>query len=218
MKVSSDACLFGAWCAQELGLEKACGKKLLDIGTGTGLLSLMIAQKNSMVIDAVDIDLKAARQAQENIHAAKMANITAHHADILHFEKDTFEYIVSNPPFYENDLASPSLARSMAHHNRGLYWNDLLKIIDEKLLPEGKFFLLLPFKRTAEIDHLIQSHSFFINKKITVQHSPYHRPSRLMIKGSRKKTVAAEESLIIKDGENYSAAFIRLLQDYYLYL
>jgi tRNA1Val (adenine37-N6)-methyltransferase len=218
MKVTTDACMFGAWCASEIEDEKIAKDNLLDIGTGTGLLSLMIAQKNKLKIDAVEIDNTAAEQAIENISNASFTNIKVHHSDIISFQKTGYHYIISNPPFYEDELSSPSPARSAAHHGTALLWNELFNIISNKLLPNGKFFLLLPYKRNSTIDTLLQAHDLYLEKRITVGHSADHPPSRILIKGSKQKAPLIEEAWQIKDGEGYSKTFISLLKDYYLYL
>lgn len=218
MKVTTDACVFGAWCAQEIASEVHQQKKMLDIGTGTGLISLMIWQKCKLPIDAVEIDEQAAEQAIENVKLANAAPIQVHHSDILKFGASQYHYIVSNPPFYEDDLASPSPTRSVAHHDGGLHLNDLFRIIADKLVPDGSFFLLLPHKRVSEIDALLKTHSLFIQKKIALQHSARHPASRVLIKGTKKYAGITEMQLAIKEGEDYSATFTNLLKDYYLYL
>lgn len=218
MKVSTDACIFGAWCAEEIESENQEGKKLLDVGGGTGLLSLMISQKAPLNIDTVEIDAQAATQAKENVHAAKAPNITVHNSDILDFEPTHYNYIVSNPPFYEADLASPSTRRSVAHHGNSLCWNDLFRIVSDKLLSDGSFYLLLPYKRASEMEALLKTYSLFIEKKIAIRHSAQHAPSRLLIKGKKKYCSTTEDELTIMGGENYTSKFINLLKDYYLTL
>lgn len=217
MKVTTDACLFGAWCAQEIAAEPHAGKRLLDVGAGTGLLSLMVAQKTNIVIDAVEIDEAAARQAYENAKSFT-GNIHVHHHDILNFSSLPYDYVVSNPPFYEDDLDSPSAKRSVAHHQGGLTWKELFKVISEKLTSNGKFFLLLPAKRSSELNNLMTDNHLFLEKEIAVSHSIHHQQTRWMIQGSKKKKDIMRDNIIIKDGESYSPKFISLLKDYYLYL
>ena len=104
MKVTTDGCLFGAWCAREIQNGKWKMENLLDIGTGTGLLSLMIAQKADIAIDAVEIDADAAKQASANVAGSPFSTeINVIEKNILDFEKEEYDCIVSNPPFYETN-------------------------------------------------------------------------------------------------------------------
>src|SRR5690349_10557815 len=108
MKVTTDACLFGAWVAEQMHNEKDKVQSLLDIGTGTGLLSLMIAQKNEVNIDAIEIDKASAEEANENIQNAPWKeHITIQHQDILEYHPGRlYDAIICNPPFYENEWTS----------------------------------------------------------------------------------------------------------------
>jgi tRNA1Val (adenine37-N6)-methyltransferase len=136
MKVTTDACLFGAWVAKEINNEKILINNYLDIGTGTGLLSLMIAQKNSSVkIDSIEIDKEAAEQALENVNASSWKErINVIHADAKDFAfTKKYDLIVSNPPFYENELKSPDEKKNMAHHG-GLSLDKLIQAIFENFL------------------------------------------------------------------------------------
>src|SRR3954469_11797521 len=107
MKVCTDACLFGAYVADRFQITNS-KFHVLDIGAGTGLLSLMLAQKNSTVqIDAVEIDKAASEQAKENFkHSLWRDRLHIHHQPIQEFGMNTYNLIISNPPFYENDLKS----------------------------------------------------------------------------------------------------------------
>ena len=146
MKVTTDSCLFGAWVAAAVRSQDpiAIGsgvRSLLDIGAGTGLLSLMIAQKNNISIDAIEIDKDAFLQASENIAASPWSErIKISHADIKYFNPLPAKYdiIVSNPPFYENEWQSESLQRNTAHHSSELLLTDLLDIISASLKPRRK--------------------------------------------------------------------------------
>ncbi len=219
MKVTTDACLFGAWCATEIN-KKESQKTLLDIGTGSGLLALMIAQKNMLVIDAVEINLQAATQAKQNVIASPFnQNINVYNKDILDFEKGGYDVIISNPPFYENDLQAPVLAKNTAHHNAGLRWDNLFQLIKNKLAPNGTFYLLLPYKRKGELEVLCKENSLFIQILILVKQTPQHTPFRMLLKGTNKPSeITTEEIIICTNPGTYTQDFINLLKDYYLYL
>lgn len=219
MKVTTDACLFGAWAAEDLKNDHAQGI-LLDIGTGTGLLSLMVAQKNNLQIDAVEINPAAAKEAEGNIIDSPFKeSIYVHQMDIALFEKSNYDYIICNPPFYENELISLSADKNIAHHSHQLKWKELFQIIYKKLNPKGYFYLLLPSKRKEEAENGLLKQELFITTKVSVKQTPNHAPFRIMIKGSKNKETFNEKEITIRDEhDQYTPEFTNLLKDYYLYL
>ena len=222
MKVTTDACLFGAWTAEKVKGEMLEVKTVLDIGTGTGLLSLMLAQKVNASIDAIEMDKDAFEQAKENIAAApEKDRINIHYADVREFLFPShYDIILSNPPFYENELRSPDAKKNTAHHE-GLALNELLEIIKKNLSPAGRFYLLLPYKRNSEIDKLVDSTGLSITQKSLVRQSVNHDHFRIMIEGEHtkeKKEMIIDEISIRDDKGQYTDKFIDLLKDYYLYL
>jgi tRNA1Val (adenine37-N6)-methyltransferase len=242
MKVTTDACLFGAWCAGEIttktpghgGFTKETNdapdepetinhkpETLLDIGTGTGLLSLMVRQKNKVAIDAVEIDAEAAAQAAENVDASGFGGIRVLHQDLRSFNPGkAYDFIISNPPFYEDDLTSGKARKDTAHHSGNLKLDELLLFVRRHLSPNGSFFLLMPFKRQAELAQKLLSHNLFIFHKITVRQSTRHQPFRLMLRCAPSPVDRSiENEISIRDeADNYSEEFVGLLKDYYLYL
>jgi len=225
MKVTTDACLFGAWVAEEDKSEKIITKGVLDIGTGTGLLSLMYAQKNSLAnIDAVEIDEDVYTQAEENVAASPFAErINIIHDDI---KKSTFskkyDCIISNPPFYEKEISSDNEKKNIAHHHSGLLLEELLGIIKGNLSSSGTFYLLLPFKRNEEIKKIILKEYLYVSKIVFVKQSTKHNYFRIMIAGKLSREdhseTLIEEISIWDDQQQYKETFKELLKDYYLYL
>ena len=223
MKVTTDACLFGAWVAREVKARNHEIRNMLDIGTGTGLLTLMVAQKKpDLIIDAIEIDRAAYSQAKENILASEFKNkIYLQHGDILNdTSQRKYDVIISNPPFYENELKSANNKKNIAHHDDGLPLEKLLPVIKPRLLATSKFYLLLPYKRKNEIEALFKKNNLFFTKIISVRQSVNHDHFRLMIEGSLYDDYKSEENEIsIRDNEDqYTPDFIKLLQDYYLHL
>lgn len=229
MKVTTDSCLFGAWVANEvITREPACRKarsevrRILDIGAGSGLLSLILAQKVIASIDAIEIDKDAFEQAKENINPSPWADrINIFHTDARDFPLSTqYDVIISNPPFYENELLSPDSKKNMAHHE-GLALDELLKIIKKNLVPGGMFYLLLPYKRNAEIEKLVTTNHMYIIKKTLVKQSVNHDHFRIMIAGEHangEKETIIDEIAIRNENDEYTNEFITLLKDYYLHL
>ncbi len=224
MKVTTDGCLFGAWAANRARSLESGVDNCLDIGTGTGLLPLMLAQQNNFHIDALEIDEKAALQAKENVVASPWKErINIYHVDANEFSNITlYSLIISNPPFYENELKGVNATKNMAHHDGGLLLPQLLTIIKKNLAADGVFFLLLPFKRHDEIRKLFTKHELAIQQITFVKQTAIHGYFRMMLMGSLKKDALTEtiiDEISIKDEDDkYTPAFADLLKDYYLYL
>ncbi|HZH67375.1 MAG TPA: methyltransferase [Flavisolibacter sp.] len=221
MKVTTDSCLFGAWCAHELQTSKVQYPQLLDIGTGTGLLSLMAAQKNNSEIDAVEIDNEAAQQAGENVAASPWKErITVWNEDVGQWiPTKKYNVILSNPPFYEGDLKSVKQSKNLAHHDDGLKLEALLKFVKTYLAKDGFFYLLLPAKRWEYLETLLAELDLHLHKKVAVKQSIVHTPFRLMVQGSHSKGELFTGNISIKDNrEKYTYEFSSLLREYYLHL
>lgn len=239
MKVTTDACLFGA-CAgrkirntereiqdqqSEAKSENAPFKNVLDIGTGTGLLSLLIAQANNNVhIDAIEIDKDAFEQAKKNVASCPWHDrINVMHGDAKEINgSQQYDIIISNPPFYENELSSGNSKKNKAHHDEGLLLDELLKIIQRALGPQGEFYLLLPYKRNEEAEAAIAKNKLSISNKTFVKQSTQHGYFRLILSGThltnKKENMATNEIAITNEKKEYTPAFVSLLKDYYLYL
>lgn len=219
MKVCTDACLFGALVA-----DKIAGKKIpaiLDIGTGTGLLSLMLAQQTMAGIDAVEKDEQAFAQARENfLQSPWKERLTAVHSDITHYTPGKkYDHIISNPPFFEADLLSPQQNKNAAKHDTALTLPVLLQQVQQLLSPNGSFAILLPYHR---VDFFIQqslAHQLYCFEKILVKQSPAHHHFRgILLFSFIKKTTVTKETTIKDEAGNYTQDFTLLLKDYYLHL
>lgn len=225
MKVTTDGCLFGAWVADETTKEAFKNNNCLDIGAGTGILALMLAQKNpNLSINAIEIDKDSFEQASKNIADSPWSSgIKIVHGDVKKFQTtEKFDLIISNPPFYKNELKGDNTKKNIAHHDEGLLLPELLTFIKNNLSPEGTFYLLLPYKRNEEIKNLLLEHEFDIVHMTFVRQSPNHNFFRIMLSGKLKENKIPEtviDEIAIKDeNENYTVAFTALLKDYYLHL
>ena len=215
MKVCTDACLFGAWVAQ-----KVAGRQILDIGTGTGLLSLMMAQQTSAQIDAIEMDEAAAEQAADNFENSpwkERLQVITGDAKLLHLGKK-YDLIISNPPFFENDLKSADVQRNLALHSKQLSLTELIKVIKSHLADNGKFALLLPYHRKNEFLQIAIEAGFSPEEIVSVKQTVKHAYFRAMLLFSAVEVTLVEQEITIREGEVYSNEFSNLLKDYYLKL
>jgi tRNA1Val (adenine37-N6)-methyltransferase len=216
MKVCTDSCLFGALIRTENHINA------LDIGTGTGLLSLMLAQKNkTLKIDAVEIDEQACIDAKLNFENSNFKNqIALHNLSIQEFENSTkkkFDLIISNPPFYENSLLSPSKNKNIAHHAVQLSLENLVKAIMSMLNDEGRVWIILPPISFEKIVNINKSNGLFCSEIIDVHHDtqkPCIRKIGVFEKINHSKQIYSRVD--IRDKKDYSKRFTELLMDYYL--
>ena len=215
MKVCTDACLFGALVPS--GFIHA-----LDIGTGTGLLPLMLAQKNPQALfDAVEIDTDAAEQAKENIAKSPWAErINILNIDVLAFKADKkYDCIISNPPFFKNDLKSPDAAKNNARHNTSLELFQLLAVVKKNITDDGMFAVLLPFKLINYFIEEAAKLGFNLAHQILVKQTFKHKFFRGILIFTKKEMQFQLQETIIKDPEgSYTTDFAEALKDYYLFL
>lgn len=219
MKVCTDACILGAWFAD----KAPAWSSVLDIGSGTGLLMLMLAQKHKGEIRGIELDLEAFRQLQDNIGQSpwrQMLRVFPGDARTYSFP-GKFDFIIANPPFYENDLPATTAAANLARHSKELTLAELLEVIDTNLTPEGSFGVLLPYHRTAWFEEQATlSHGFSLREKLLVRQTPRHDFFRSVLYFSRnREKFAPTTELTIQNSEGvYSEDFTELMRDYYLYL
>lgn len=215
MKVCTDACVFGAVLPQ---MKNA---RVLDIGTGTGLLSLMFAQKNtSCNIDTIEIEKNAYEQAKQNIDVSIFKQqINIINGDVTTYLFDNkYQLVFCNPPFYENDLKSNNAAKNIAMHTSLLSYHNLLNVVVSILEMDGTFAILIPYKMEAIVIQKAFNNSLFPNEIIRLQQTENHSYFRSIIFFAKQINTLKESALIIKIQNEYSKEIIDLLKDYYLYL
>ncbi len=218
LKVTTDACLFGAL------IETVNAKSILDIGTGTGLLALMIAQKSQascilgIEVDKLSSDL-AERNFSKSLWKEKMKII---HSDILlwsEYDDSKFDLIVCNPPFFTSHKKNADVRKSLARHNDSLSHENLSIILSKHLSENGKAFIMLPpnemnsFEKHCFIQHLFPENKFIIFS------SEEKTPHLHIISFSFHPDKFSEEKIFIHEkGGKYSNRFMELLSPYYLHL
>ncbi|WP_109832288.1 tRNA1(Val) (adenine(37)-N6)-methyltransferase [Reichenbachiella versicolor] len=217
MKVSTEACLFGAW------VQANSAERILDIGAGTGLLSLMLAQRFDAVIDSVEIDEGAAHQASENFKESPWSDrLNIHHKDIQSFAESSsikYDLIISNPPFFKSSLKSLSSTRNLAlHQSEGLSASTLSVVIDKVLSNEGKAFVLYPEYESQLFSLEAKAKNLFAKPALIVKNQPNKGVFRIISEVQRNDFDAIPEQISIRDGKEYTNEFVGLLKDYYLHL
>ena len=217
MKVCTDSCILGAWTATRL----KGSQRVLDIGAGTGLLTLMLAQQNPLAIDAIELDADAFEQATENIAASPWpARIHLKQGDARNYDfNHTYDFIITNPPFFEAGLLSPSPAKNKARHAETLTLEELLSIILRNLKKSGSFSILLPSHRTDYFENLAREKGFFLQEKCLVKQTPAHTPFRSVLLFAFKQAAPTNiQQLTIRNEKgNETTELQHLLKDYYLH-
>lgn len=218
MKVCTDACILGAWFSAKITTHTT----VLDIGSGTGLLMMMLAQRSQADIHGIEIDPAAYNQLKENISQNDWkARLKVFEGDARSFSFPVkYDFIISNPPFFENDLLSSDDREQVAKHSKHLTLEALIEVIANNLQPQGAFGILLPWHRWEEFNKLATQHNFSLTEKLVVRHTPKHAPFRAILHYTRNNNIDARSfELSIKDEHNvYTPEFVQLLKDYYLYL
>ncbi|MBQ3656785.1 MAG: tRNA (adenine(22)-N(1))-methyltransferase TrmK [Bacteroidales bacterium] len=215
MKISTDGVLLGAVCNFENS------ENILDIGTGTGLLSMMAAQKSTAKITAVEIDKDAFNQAVENVKKSKFSSkIKIIHADFLDFYKtaeEKFDYIISNPPFFENSQKSNDYKRNFARHTDSLPFEKMIQGVKEIIKDTGLFSVIIPFDKCADFVRLCALNKLHLCKKVSIFSKNNVPPLRVILTFSREiLPIEYDNITIYENGKNYSEKFKELTKDFYL--
>ncbi|MBP6757259.1 MAG: methyltransferase [Bacteroidia bacterium] len=217
MKVGTDAVLLGSW------IQPNGSTHILDIGTGTGVIALMLAQKTNASIVGIDIDVSATQQAQENVDESKFKNsITLFNTSFQDYVKTTslkFQLIVSNPPFFEQSLKSSDEKRSNARHADVLPFDELLEGVIKVLDESGKFCLILPTLEADKFRNMAQKKGLYLSKLLRVKSRvDKDTDKRHLMQFEFKPTEFSEETIAIEEDErhSYTQAYKELTKAYYL--
>lgn len=216
MKVGTDGVLLGAWA----DCENA--KTILDIGTGTGLIALMLAQRSLAHIDAIEIDQSASEQASENVTKSPWeSRISVINKSLQQFTEQIdkkYDLIVSNPPFFQNSLYAPDQNRTNARHNASLEYEDILDASLKLLSNNGTLSLVLPYLEGAMFIVKAAGKGLYCVRQTNVLPNPGKTPKRLLLEFTKIKKPLVEQEIIIELNKRheYSDAYKNLTRDFYL--
>ncbi len=216
MKVNTDSCIFGALVKANNPLS------VLDIGTGTGLLALMLAQRfENACIEAIEPDRNSFRQAEENFLNSPWKNrIQLYREDIHKFSENSlnrYDMVLCNPPWYYKHKISPYPGRNTAKHQDTLNWEILAGAVDRIIADQGIFYILLPLSMISEFFKVINRYHLYPGLKHFIQSGQNHPPERIIAGFGRKPGPVKESTLTILDETgNYTSQFRELLKDFYL--
>ena len=220
MKVGTDGVLLGAWCSVDDYPDT-----ILDIGSGTGVISLMIAQRSdAMTIDAVEVDENAYEQTVENFEKSDWGdrlycyNATFNEfADEIGEEEETYDLIVSNPPFYTDDFETEDDARNKARFTSSLSFEELIRGVSKILSENGVFSVVVPFKEEESFINLTKEKKLFLNRICRVKGKVTSEIKRSLMEFSFIEKVIEEKSLVIEiERHKYTEDYINLTREFYL--
>ncbi len=216
MKIGTDGTLLGAW----VDVEQA--KNILDIGTGTGVIGLMTAQRNSDAkITAIEINEDAMVDASFNIVESPWSDrVSLIHTSLQDYKpKIKFEVIVSNPPFFEKSLKSNSDNRNNARHTDSLHYTDILKFAQSHLQTDGVLALILPVENAEKCIEIANDFGLHLKRKCWVKPVPHKPAHRIVFElTNTKQENVAENELIVETGKrhDYTADYIALTNAFYI--
>ena len=214
MKVGTDGVLLGAWT------DLSHSRRILDIGTGTGLIALMLAQRcMDARITAIDLDSAAVEQAQENIQASPWKDrIEALQQDICTYHPNgTFDTIVSNPPYFIDSLKCPDGQRSTARHTDTLDADRLIGKVSELLTSDGRFSIILPAEQTEDLIRVADEKGLHPSRQTWVITRPGLSPKRILMEFRKIPVTLQPDELVIElERHVYSEEYIALTQEFYL--
>ena len=220
MKIGTDGVLLGAWCSL-----KDNTNKILDIGSGTGVISLMLAQRlNNTTIDSVEIEKNAYEQSVENFERSVWADrLFCFHSTFQDFAKErkedgeTYDLIISNPPFYTDNVKNNNRARNKARSTSFLSFVELISGVSKILSNQGEFTTIIPFKEEVKFIEISKQNNLFLNKICRVKGNNNSDIKRSLLTFSFHKKKLDENNLIIETSRHlYTDEYINLTKNFYI--
>jgi tRNA1Val (adenine37-N6)-methyltransferase len=216
MKVGTDGILLGSW------VNTKNIQSILEIGTGSGVIALMLAQKTNAKITAIDIDKNSISQAKKNIANSKwpkqIVTQNISFQDFIKSSNKTFDLIVTNPPFFDNSLKSPEAKKNLAKHNDNLSYEDLILGIKKILSVNGSFYTIFPYSEGMIFMAKAQLMNLFCTKTLLIKPNIKKPVNRILFKFQFNKSAKIIENKITIKNENntFSKEFVDLTKDYYM--
>lgn len=200
------------------------GSRILDIGTGTGLIALMLAQRypNSEIV-GLDINPLAASLAKTNFDSSPWNDrMTAIGSDLNNYSASnfsSFDHMVCNPPFFKDSLLNQNSSSAQARHEVDLSLNELIEAAARLLSPKGKFTFILPYQRRQEIEEVISRHGLHIERRIEIKPFAHVQPNRVIYTIAKSDTDPSTDSIILyaRQGE-FTPTMLSLLRPFYIKL
>ena len=218
MKVNTDAIILGAWS------NVGSARRILDIGTGSGIVALMMAQKSSstVFVDGIELELQAYLQAKENFaNSLWRDKIQAIHKDIMDYSCEVnrrYDLIVTNPPYFVKGVDCYSNARNQARYTSTLTHENLLLSCERLLTPEGRLSLVLPYNIATKFLTQAECQGWYCGRKLTVTDSKLKPPHLLLLEIAPYPLTCCEDFLMIRNVDRkYSDEFRKLTGDFYLF-
>lgn len=217
MKIGTDGVLLGAWTSLENNPNS-----ILEIGSGTGVIALMLAQRSlSETIDAIEIDEDAHEQCLENFEASPWADrLFCYRAGLDEFVgeiDEKYDLIVSNPPFYSENVSSGNISRDLARQNISLPFDELLEGVSQLMEKKGGFATIIPNKEEVTLIKLAAQYCLFPKRITRVKGNPSSELKRSMMEfGFTKKEVKIDELVIETKRHQYTEEYIHLTKDFYM--
>lgn len=215
MKVGTDSIILGSMIKM-----KSKYKHILDVGAGTGILTLMMAQKSSdSNITAVEIDSNSYHQANINIDNCKWNDrINLLHADAKHLKTDDkYDLIICNPPYFSNSKQSIITSKNRARHQVELTFEDLLTIWNKKGSDDSDLACILPTKESKKMFDMVKNHGNYLAYHLEVRSNPNSNPKRAVMLFSKNKMETIKSELCIHNNQgDYSESYINVTKDFYL--
>lgn len=216
MKVGTDSVLLGAWA------QLPSTGNVLDVGTGCGLLALMVAQRSNTVITAIDIDEPSIKQAQKNFSnspwSSRISASVVTFQDFTFSDPGTFNLIISNPPYFVNSLKAPHAPRSNARHNDGLPFAELAALSFQLLQDNGRLCLILPVNEAELFREAAFGYGFYPTRQLSVIPVENKPPNRLLMEFSKSPTdeYRAESLTIRNENGSYTNDYKKITSAFYL--
>lgn len=214
-KIGTDGVLLGAW------VDIGEAQRILDIGTGSGLIALMVAQRSDaeVLIDAIEINEVDVAQARKNVDNSPWASkVMVHHIALQQFHSsDQYDLIVSNPPYFMNSWLPPDENRTKARHTSDLSFEALLKSSKNLLSGNGRLAVVLPLNEAEIFKTLASEEQLYLNRSLSFQSRKEKPIERMLMEfGKNRVPIEAENLVLYSEGEVWSPEYRSLTKDFYL--